>query len=238
MDQQWHPAGQVTFTNETATGWQQANLSTAVAITANTTYVVSYYAPVGRYAVNQSYFTTAFVNAPLQALADGAAGGNGVYRYGASGFPSETFSASNYWVDVVFTTTPPPPDTIPPTVSSASFPNGTTGVSPGANVTATFSEDMNPTTINTTTVKLHLGTASGAVVAAAVTYDAATKTVIIDPTANLAYSTTYTVTIQGGASGVKDAAGNALSTTFSWSFTTAPAPVCPCSIWNNARCPQ
>jgi hypothetical protein len=226
-----------TFTNETATGWQQANLSTAVAITANTTYVVSYYAPVGGYSVDQSYFTAAFVNTPLQALADGAAGGNGVYNYGASGFPTDTFNASNYWIDVVFTTTPPPADTTPPTVSSESFPNGTTGVSPGANVTATFSEDMNPTTINTTTVKLHLGTASGAVVAATVTYDAATKTVLIDPTATLAYSTTYTVTLQGGSSGVKDAAGNALSTTFSWSFTTAPAPVCPCSIWNNATVP-
>ena len=41
----------VSFTNETATGWQQATLATPVAITANTTYVVSYYAPAGWYAV-------------------------------------------------------------------------------------------------------------------------------------------------------------------------------------------
>ena len=39
---------------------------------------------------------------PLTALADGAAGGNGVYRYGAGGFPDQTYNASNYWVDVVF----------------------------------------------------------------------------------------------------------------------------------------
>ena len=73
----WNSSGtllaSVTFTNETATGWQQANLSTPVAIAANTTYVVSYYAPVGRYAFDQSYFTTALVNTPLRALADGAA---------------------------------------------------------------------------------------------------------------------------------------------------------------------
>ena len=35
----------VTFTGETASGWQQATFATPVAITANTTYVVSYYAP-------------------------------------------------------------------------------------------------------------------------------------------------------------------------------------------------
>jgi hypothetical protein len=46
----------VTFANETATGWQQAALSTPVAITANTTYVVSYYAPAGNYAFNSAYF--------------------------------------------------------------------------------------------------------------------------------------------------------------------------------------
>ena len=98
----------VTFTGETATGWQQATLPTPVAITANTTYVASYYAPVGRYAVNASYFTAAVVKAPLRALADGEAGGNGVYKYGASGFPTQTFNASNYWVDVVFNMTVPP----------------------------------------------------------------------------------------------------------------------------------
>src|SRR5439155_499581 len=46
----------VTFAGETASGWQQATLSTPVAIAANTTYVVSYYAPAGGWAVNLSYF--------------------------------------------------------------------------------------------------------------------------------------------------------------------------------------
>ncbi|MCA1466256.1 DUF4082 domain-containing protein, partial [Bradyrhizobium sp. NBAIM18] len=32
-----------TFTNETASGWQQVNFSTPVAITAGTTYVASYH---------------------------------------------------------------------------------------------------------------------------------------------------------------------------------------------------
>ena len=44
--------GQVTFIDETATGWQQALFSSPIAIDANTTYVVSYFAPNGGYAVN------------------------------------------------------------------------------------------------------------------------------------------------------------------------------------------
>ena len=39
----------------------------------------------------------------LHALANGASGGDGVYTYaGASTFPANSFNASNYWVDVVF----------------------------------------------------------------------------------------------------------------------------------------
>jgi hypothetical protein len=83
------------------------NFSTPIAITANTTYVVSYRAPRGHYAADEQYFTAAYTNAPLRALADGEQGGNSVYRYGASGFPTQTYNAANYWVDVVFTPTNP-----------------------------------------------------------------------------------------------------------------------------------
>ena len=35
-------------------------------------------------------------------------GGNGVYLYGGSpAFPTDTYNATNYWIDVVFTTTSP-----------------------------------------------------------------------------------------------------------------------------------
>jgi len=110
----------VTFTGESASGWQQATLPTAVAVTAGTTYVASYHAPVGRYAFNSAYFTAEYVKPPLRGLASGVSGGNGVYKYGASGsgLPTQAFNATNYWVDVVFDTSgsPPPPDTTPPTV--------------------------------------------------------------------------------------------------------------------------
>ena len=38
-------------------------------------------------------------------MSSGAAGGNGVYKYGATDFPTETFNATNYYVDVVFDST-------------------------------------------------------------------------------------------------------------------------------------
>ena len=39
----------VTFSGETATGWQQVNFATPVAIQANTVYVASYFSPNGHY---------------------------------------------------------------------------------------------------------------------------------------------------------------------------------------------
>src|SRR5207253_4276381 len=97
----------------------QVSFSSPVSIAANTTYVVSYYAPAGGYAIDSAYFATAGVNSyPLQALANGVDGGNGVYRYGAGGgFPNLSYNSSNYWVDVLFNATA---DTTPPTVVSQS----------------------------------------------------------------------------------------------------------------------
>jgi hypothetical protein len=96
---------QATFAGETASGWQQVSFGTPIAITANTTYVASYHAPVGQYAADQSYFNTSTDRAPLHAPDSAGSGGNGVYVYGAStAFPSNTYMASNYWVDVILTT--------------------------------------------------------------------------------------------------------------------------------------
>ena len=95
-----------TFSNETASGWQQVNFTTPVSITAGTVYVASYFAPVGHYAADGGYFAAVGVdNGLLHALKDGVSGGDGVYAYGsAAAFPSNTFLSTNYWVDVVFAT--------------------------------------------------------------------------------------------------------------------------------------
>jgi hypothetical protein len=91
----------VTFTGETVSGWQQANFSTPVAITANTVYVASYGLTIGHFSANWNYFATSgFNNAPLHALRtpDGVYGTLGTY-------PMNTHQAANYWVDVVFKAT-------------------------------------------------------------------------------------------------------------------------------------
>ena len=93
----------VTFTNETAGGWQVALFATPVAINSNTVYVASYHAENGHYSADLNYFLTGVDNPPLHALADGVAGVNGIYAYGASStFPDQSYQAANYWVDVVF----------------------------------------------------------------------------------------------------------------------------------------
>lgn len=94
-----------TFTNETASGWQQVEFAAPVPVTANTTYIASYHAPQGGYARDTRYFTSQGVTSgPLTALASGVDGENGVYQYGPAGtFPSSyPFNNTNYWVDVVF----------------------------------------------------------------------------------------------------------------------------------------
>jgi len=96
--------GSVTFTGETSSGWQQANFETPIPITANTTYIASYHATAGHFAMSLNYFSSAGVdNAPLHALRSGVDGLNGVYCYGAAScFPNQTYATSNYWVDVAF----------------------------------------------------------------------------------------------------------------------------------------
>ena len=62
---------------------------------------------VGTRATAATSRSAATTRGPLTALRNGTDGGNGVYRYGASGFPNSTYQSTNYWVDVVFDTTRP-----------------------------------------------------------------------------------------------------------------------------------
>lgn len=106
----------------------------------------------------------------------------------------------------------PAPDTGAPTVVSTAPPDTAIGVSLNTNVTATFSEAMDPATITTTTFTLQQGATP---VAGAVSYVG--KTAVFNPTSNLAASTVYTATVTTGA---RDLAGNALAVAKTWSFTT------------------
>ncbi|MEV4348599.1 DUF4082 domain-containing protein [Actinoplanes sp. NPDC049596] len=213
--------GTVTFTGETASGWQSATFASPVAINANTTYVASYYAPNGRYAGDDGAFAAAGVdNAPLHALRDGVDGANGVYRYGTGGgFPTNTWQSANYWVDVVFETSAA--DTTPPAVTGTSPASGDTGVATTATVSATLNE---PLQTGTAALAVRAGTTA---VAGTTAYDVATRTVSFTPSSALAFATTYTATV----SGARDTAGNTMAA-HSWSFTTVSGgSACPCTIW-------
>jgi hypothetical protein len=106
-----------TFTGETASGWQQANFSAPVAISANTTYVAGYFAPKGHYSLTASGLASAVSSPPLTALANSVSP-NGVYAYsGTSSFPASSYKATNYWVDVNFE---PEPVTAPGQVTNVS----------------------------------------------------------------------------------------------------------------------
>ncbi len=94
---------QATSSGESASGWQEVAFSSPVAIQANTTYVAAYLAPNGHYSASGGAFASPTDSPPLHAIADSASG-NGVYSYSSTtAFPGNSFNATNYWVDVLFT---------------------------------------------------------------------------------------------------------------------------------------
>jgi hypothetical protein len=110
-----------------------------------------------------------------------------------------------------------------PTVNRTSPLNNATGIASTANVSATFSEDMDRNTLTTSTFTLtKQGSTSS--LAATVSYDSASKTATLDPVSDLEANTTYTARVKGGSSGAKDLGGNALAQDYSWTFTTAAPP--------------
>jgi hypothetical protein len=115
------------FTNEGSSGWQQVFFANPVAVAANTTYVVSYFAPAGNYSADSGFFANAGVaTPPLHALANGVDGANGLYIYGANGgFPTNSFNAANYWVDVIYS----PAFSITGTISGAGGAGATVNLS-------------------------------------------------------------------------------------------------------------
>jgi len=111
------------------------------------------------------------------------------------------------------------PDTTKPTVISTIPVSGVGGVPINQAVSATFSEAMDPTTINATTFTL-VGP-GGTAVPGFVTYAAIANTATFTPTANLLPSALYTATVTAGAT---DLAGNPLGAGIvpnPWTFTTA-----------------
>lgn len=199
----------VTFADETPTGWQTAMLDRPVTVTGGIHYVVSYLAPNGSYAATPQYFATAQTSGDLT----GPAGTNGRFRYGG-GFPTESFNATSYGVDVLFragtaVAAEPAPvitlDATTPVAGASQVPRTTT-------VSATFSAPLAPGWA----VRLRAGATP---VDGLAQLSADGRTVTFTPSARLAGSTLHTAEV----SGIVSTQGATLPTQ-TWSFTTE-APV-------------
>lgn len=101
----WGPLGaklaSVTFTNETASGWQQQALNSSITIAANTTYTVSVNTGNTYYVRTLNGLSTKIINGVLSSIV----GTNGTSSSTPGRYPTSTFMASNYFRDIVFSTT-------------------------------------------------------------------------------------------------------------------------------------
>ena len=117
-------------------------LHARLTVTAGQTYVASYFTSAGHYAVTVGGLASAVTNGPLTAEADG-----GVYAYGSTdSFPTNTYEASNYWVDVVYS--PAAGTANPPAVSSATPYPGSSSNSVSTDPSVTFSEAVVPGSVS------------------------------------------------------------------------------------------
>ncbi len=112
-------------------------------------------------------------------------------------------------------TTGPAQTTVPMVISTVPA-SGSSGLPINSSITATFSEAVNPMTINNSTFILMQG---NALIPGTVNFDGV-STAVFDPTTDLAVNGTYTVTI---TTGVTDLAGIPLASNVSWSFMTGSA---------------
>lgn len=158
--------GRATFSNETSSGWQQVLFPTPVPVTANTRYVVSYYAPVGHYSQESGYMylhpspvpsgNGDLDSPPLHGLRNTLGTTNGLYSYsGSTTFPVNTYKGENYWVDVVYS------DSQPGTPTAPAAPTNVAATAGNASATVTWTEPANGGSVITRyTVTPYIGTAA------------------------------------------------------------------------------
>jgi hypothetical protein len=144
----------------------------------------------------------------------------------STGVRSEDGVALESPVSWSFTTASDPP----PTVMQTSPASDATQVSGLLPVRATFSQALDPATVTGQTFSLE--GPGGAAVPASVTYDNATRTATLQPTAALAASATYTARL---TTGIRNTRGTALPSAVTWSFTTSS---CPCQLFSASTTPQ
>jgi hypothetical protein len=193
----------VTIPTQSA-GWQSANFSSPVSVSAGSTYVVSYYAPAGHYSASSGYFGSPVINQPLSSVGSG-----GFYANGDN-FPDRSYLDTNYYVDVVFTTN----EDGPPVVTNTTPDNNATGVQVDSVVTAKFDR-----AINTSSLIFTLTGPGSTNVDGQETYSSSSRTATFKPSADLSPGVTYTAKVDA-----KSIGGVSMTTPKTWTFSTVPPP--------------
>src|SRR5690606_33655955 len=188
-----------TFTNETASGWQTVTFTNPISISAGTTYVASYHTN-GFYSVNGNYFTTSVTNGNLTAPSSASSGGNGVYAYGSGNvFPANTYNASNYWVDVLYSPAAPTPNEAPVAQNDSGFSTvQNTALQISASALLANDTEPNGDPLMITGVS---GASNGTV-----SFNAQTNTITFTPANNYTGAAGFTYAISDGRGGTASAA--------------------------------
>ena len=196
-----------TFSNTSATGWQTVTFSSPVAITAGTTYVASYHT-TGAYADTRNYFTTSLTSGSLTAPANA-----GVYAYGGNSttgiFPTNTYQASNYFVDVAFNPAPVAPPQ-PPVANANSLTitqNGPSTIMASTLLANDTDANGDPLTVTGTSCNWPLCGCT-TMRTRHCDFDAATNTVTFTPTAGYTGPASFIYSISDGHGGTASALVN------------------------------
>jgi hypothetical protein len=217
-----------TFTDETPSGWQMAAFDSAVPVTAGRTYVVSYFAPNGRYSAEANFAGYAAIDHhPLTVAGGYGSAAAGVYSTTQS-YPTTSYQRGNYYVDAVF-------DIVDngPLVATQRWPlAGSSSVPASTDIRAVLSKD-----VLSGSVDMLVRDSLGAAVSGATTYDPDTRTATFTPSEPLAGFVTYSVSLTA-----RGAAGPEPVSDGNWSFTTVKPPaepgVCPCSLYDDGDLPS
>jgi hypothetical protein len=208
-----------TVTGETASGWQTGSFASPPLLQAGAVYIASVNAN-SYYNVTPGGLGSLVISGPVRSVADGS---NGVFGSSAGVFPNQTYSSSNYFTDVVAVPDGDPPA---PTVTSTAPAANATNVDATLPLRATFSRPINPATISASTFNVRSrgtlgGTDAGGAIDATVSYDDATNTASLTPTAPLTHGDTYVATLD---TNIRAQDGKPLAAPVTWTFTVGSPP--------------
>ncbi len=181
----WTENGQrlatVTFTHESASGWQDARLSKPLALRRGSHYYVSYHDPHGHFSYTLHYFDKQRATKYLNGAQNNVEHRNGVLRATTHNyFPTLSGGGTNFFVDIDFvpkggtpastTTTPTtadPPTTATTTTSTTSpvIPHGSAPSTPPVTICGNASMLTGPATAPAGTVVIPAGDNSGSILA-------------------------------------------------------------------------